>query len=90
MWDAQVLWDEADDPDGNAVHVDEHGLTPEEVEEVLLDDTLRIATSRSSGRPCKFGWTSTGKHIIVVWEEAHDDPLMLYPITAYETAPPRN
>ena len=89
MWDAQVIWDDPDDRDGNTAHIAEHGLTTDEVDEVLLDDRLRTATSRSTGRPCKFGWTTTGKHIVVVWDEANDDPLMLYPITAYETPPPR-
>jgi uncharacterized DUF497 family protein len=84
MNDATVIWDDADDPDGNAAHVAQHGLTPEEVDEVLLDDTIPVAHSRSTNRPCKFGWTSTGKHIIVIWDELHDDPLMAYPVTAYE------
>jgi hypothetical protein len=76
-----VIWD--DEPGGNVEHIAEHGLTPEEVEEVLLDDTLETAVSRSSGRPCKSGETSTGKFIFVVWEEVNDDPRMIYPVTAY-------
>lgn len=28
--------------------------------------------SASSGRPITFGWTTTGKHLAVVWEEAGD------------------
>ena len=37
--------------------------------------------SRSSGRPVVFGDTSTGKHLIVVYEEID---AAVYPITAYE------
>ncbi len=55
MIDALVIWDDADDPDGNTAHVAEHGLTPDEVDEVLLDPDLPEGTSRSSGRPYKPG-----------------------------------
>jgi hypothetical protein len=34
--DPQVIWD--DEPGGNVEHVAENGLTPDEVDEVLLDD----------------------------------------------------
>ena len=84
---AHVIRD--DEPDGNVEHVSEHGLTPEEVDEVLLDDSIPTTYSESSGRPCKFGYTSTGKHIIVIWHEIEDDPLTIYPVTAYEVSPPR-
>jgi hypothetical protein len=67
----------------------EHGLTPDEVDEVLLDDTIPTAYSASTQRPCKFGYTSTGKHIIVVWDEVNDDPRIIYPVTSYEVPEPR-
>ena len=81
-----VVWNRK--PGKNVDHVADHGLTSDEVEEVLLDDTLSTQTSNRSGRPCKFGWTSTGKHIIVVWIELNGDPGKLYPITAYPVPPP--
>ncbi len=84
--DAIVIWD--DEPGGNVEHIGENGLTPDEVGEVLLDDTM-TAYSASTGRPCKFGYTSTGKHIIVIWDEVNDDPLMIYPRTAYEVPEPK-
>ncbi len=84
--DASVVWD--DEPGGNVEHVAEHGLTPDEVDEVLLDDSLPTAYSASSNRPCKFGQTSTGKYIIVIWDELIDDPRMIYPVTAYEVPEP--
>jgi hypothetical protein len=83
---ASVIWD--DEPGGNVEHVAEHGLTPDEVDEVLLDDSLPTSFSASSGCPCKFGYTSTGKHIIVIWDELIDDPLTIYPRTAYEVPEP--
>jgi len=33
----RILWDDPDDPDGNVQHVAEHGLTIEDVEEVLTN-----------------------------------------------------
>ena len=44
-----------------------------------------IDVSKSSGRPITFGWTSTGRHIVVAWEVANEDPRMIYVRTAYET-----
>lgn len=84
--DVQVIWD--DEPDQNVDHVAEHGLTPDEVDEVLLDPDIPIETSRRPPHnPAKFGITTTGKHIFVVWEVVHRDPLTIYPLTAYEVSP---
>ena len=76
-----TLWDLEDDPSGNAQHILEHGLTKEEVEEVL-DRPLSIDTSRSSGRSIAFGETSTGRLIVVIFEEIDEDTVR--PVTAYE------
>jgi len=65
-------------------HIDEHGLTIDEVEEVLYA-AEDVVASYSSGRPVVFGETSTGKHIAVVFDVIDDDPLAVYPVTAYET-----
>lgn len=81
-----VVWD--DEPDGNVEHLARNGLTPEEVESVLLDDSIPTAHSKSSGRPCKFGFTDTGRYIIVIWDELNDNPRMIYPVTAYEVPEP--
>lgn len=82
---AIVIWD--DEPGANIDHTAEHGLTPEEVDDVLLSDLYPMEHSQSTGRPCKFGWTSTGRHIIVVWDVVCGDPLILAPVTAYEVTP---
>ena len=85
-----VLWDLEDDPDGNYVHiVVEHGITQDEVAEILQNPNNDTTDSRSSGRPITFGWTTTGKYIAVVWEHADDDPWAVIPVTAYTATPPK-
>ena len=88
MTDVSIIWDVADDADGNVQHIAKHGITVEEVEEVLLDRDSEDTISRSSGRPSTFGYTSSGRYLAVVWEHIDDDPLTIYPITAYD-APER-
>jgi hypothetical protein len=87
----QFIWDLEDDPDGNYWHicVEGHGITLDEVEEVVAADHETATRSRSSGQPEAFGWTATGKYITVVFEHVTDEPLTVYPITAYEVPPPR-
>ena len=84
------IWDLEHDPEGNYWHicVEGHGVTREEVEEVVRDNFGAATRSRSSGQPEAFGWTSTGKYITIIFEQALDDPLTIYPITAYEVPPP--
>ena len=60
----------------------------EEMEEILHDRDAEDTTSKSSGRPITFGYTSSGHYLAVVWEHVDDDPLTIYPITAYD-APER-
>ena len=76
-----IIWDLDDDPDGNVVHCAEHGVTKDEVEDVL-QNARDSDFSRSSGRPVVFGDTSTGRHLMIVYEEAEQGTV--YPITAYE------
>jgi uncharacterized DUF497 family protein len=76
-----AIWDLDDDPAGNVQHIAEHGITKEEVEEVL-ENPIGLEHSRTSGRPIAFGETSTGRIIAVVYEEIDEDTV--YPITAYE------
>ena len=77
-----VIWDLPDDPDGNVHHITEHGLTKDEVEDVLLDADLDTEESESSGRPLRRGGTDTGRFIVVIWEFIDPDTVM--PVTAYE------
>ena len=66
-----VIWDLDDDPDGNVQHIAQHGISKEEVEEVL-EFPDGSSTSRSSGRPILFGETSTGKTIAVIYDEVDE------------------
>jgi uncharacterized DUF497 family protein len=89
MEDALVDWDDPTDLDGNTDHVAEHGLTPEEVESVLLNPNAIQDVSGSTGRPAVFGMTNTGRFIIVVYEVLNaDDPLIVRPITSYDVPEP--
>ena len=82
--DALVNWDDEDDPRGNIQHIANNGLTPDEVESVLLDPDATEGRSRSSGRPLVFGYTYTGRYIVVIYEVFEDDPPIIRPVTAYE------
>lgn len=73
------LW--FDGEDGNIEHVVEHGLTPDDVEYVLENFTAE-STSRSSGRPIRFGFTPDGRYIAAVFEWIDD--VTIFPITAFE------
>jgi hypothetical protein len=89
MTRARIIWDLEDDRDGNFWHicVEGHGITQEEVEEVLENPDSETTTSRSTGEPITFGWTSTRKYIAVVWQHVDDDPLTIKPITAFYPTP---
>jgi hypothetical protein len=76
-----ILWDMEDDPGGNVQHCLEHSVTPNEVEDVL-ENASDADISRNSGRPVVFGETSSGRHLMVVYERI--DAATVYPVTAYE------
>src|SRR5438067_2277920 len=85
-----VIWDLEDDPEGNYVHiVVEHGVSQDEVEDVVSDLANPTTESASSGRPITFGWTQLGRYVAVVWELVLDDPYTIKPVTAYEAPPPQ-
>ncbi len=75
----EIIWNE--EPEGNVEHMAEHGLTPEDVEEVLFHPLDRDI-SRSSGLPIVFGFTPDGRYILVVYEQI--DEITVYPVTAYD------
>ena len=82
-----VVWDDEDDPRGNVQHILGPGeVTIEEVDEVLNDHEGPFDSRDSSGNPIVFGWTSTGKHIAVIFAFEQDpDLIIVRPITAYPT-----
>ena len=88
MDDTHVVWDLEDDPDGNVQHIQAHGISMDEVEDVLLDRDSQTAVSKSSGDPITFGYTASGRYLAVVWEHVLDEPLTMRPITAYEVPEP--
>jgi len=85
--DPIIIWDLDDDPEGNYAHILEHGVSQEEVEDVLLNRRNPTTASRSTARHMTFGWTHTERHIAVVWELVDEDPRTIMPVTAYETPP---
>ena len=66
-------------------HIAEHGITPEEFEDVVLH-AVRRSESRSSRRPCCWGETREGKYLFCVYEYADDCTII--PVTAYEVPRP--
>ncbi|MFM8413189.1 MAG: DUF4258 domain-containing protein [Planctomycetota bacterium] len=77
-----VVWDPT--PGGNVEHIEEHGLTTDDVDHVLLHPEAH-GVSQSSGRPCLFGHLLDGRFIVVVYEQEGDT---LIPVTAYEVDEP--
>jgi len=85
----EIVWDTADDLDGNVEHIGQHGVTQDEVIDVLHSSLSNTTTSNSSSHYVTFGYTSEGRYLAVVWEHVLDDPLTVYPITAYDAPEPR-
>ena len=75
-----VTWDMDHEPEGNVQHVAEHGLTKDDVEQVLFG-IHELDTSSSSGRPIALGFSAAGQFICVVFEWVDDETV--YPVTAY-------
>lgn len=75
----EFIWNE--EPGGNIEHIAENGLSPEDVEEAVLNPVGR-AVSRSSGLPIVFGFSRDGRYIAVIYEQV--DKTTIYPVTAYE------
>lgn len=62
-------------------YITQHGVTPEEFEQVVLN-SREVRTSHSSGRPMVFDPTSTGKYLACVFEYVDADQVI--PVTAYK------
>lgn len=88
MVNVECIWDLETEPEGNAQHIAEHGVTIEEAEEVVRDSYEAATASRSSGRPTVFGWTSTGKYLAVIFEVVDEALPQVYVVTAFEAPPP--
>ncbi len=84
-----VVWDLQDEQGGNVWHIEEHGVEQREVEEVIYSSLSNTTASKSSGHRITFGYTNDGRYLAVVWEHVADNPLTIYPITAYDAPEPR-
>ena len=82
----RILCDDPDDPEGNVEHIAEHGLSMDDVEDVL-ENPMSEGRSHSSGLPCAWGYTLEGLYILVVYEEIDEDSIRV--VTAYEVPEPR-
>jgi uncharacterized DUF497 family protein len=67
-------------------HIAHNGLSIDEVEDVLYDPaSLRTTSHSPPHRPARIGDTTTGKHIIVIYDEFEDGGyVIIEPVTAYE------
>jgi uncharacterized DUF497 family protein len=81
-----IEWDEPGDVPNNVDHIAEHGVTQEEVEDVLASvPDSEVIRSRSSGRPSVIGDTAEGRTLFVAFERREDGGfVVIYPITAYD------
>ena len=81
-------WDDDDDLKGNVQHIMDSELTKDEVEDVIFDPDAKDGFSKTSGLPAKFGYTSTGRYIIVVYKyEDSGSDRVIRPISAYDIDP---
>jgi hypothetical protein len=80
-----IVWDDADDPDGNYRHIVSTGMvTTEEVGDVIAGHQGPWMASRSSGLPIITGTASTGRRLGVVFTIVPDpDYVLIRPVTAY-------
>ena len=62
-------------------HLAEHGVTPEEFEEVVSHPDAEDV-SRSSGNPIAFGCSANGRCLCCVFKRIESDTIE--PVTAYE------
>ncbi|MGE3820471.1 MAG: hypothetical protein AB7I30_13735 [Isosphaeraceae bacterium] len=84
-----IDWDDPDDPKGNDHNIAENGVTVAEFMEILESRQAGSGISRTSGRPTRYGWTSTGKHIVITYVIEDDGGFVIVrPVTAFETEPP--
>lgn len=87
MGNVQVVWDLPDEPGSNYRRIIENrGFTVEEIEAVFRDPDSENSTPNDY--PVVFGETPSGKYILIPYEVLATRPLTVYPITAYEVAPP--
>lgn len=77
-----IIWDEG--PGENVEHCAEHGVTPEEADEVIIAlFPKREPSRRDNGRWVVQGYTSARRFLVVVFEWIEEMGIVI-PVTAYE------
>jgi len=61
-----------------------HGVSPDEVEEVVYDDDLREARRIHSGRYAVFGRTAAGRMLFIVLDRFEEEPDHFTVVTSRE------
>jgi len=79
----QLIWDLEEDPEGNIQHILDHGVTTEEVEDVLFNSANPAEFNPANGTMNTEGFTATGRLILVAWIWADQEAGIAQPITAY-------
>lgn len=82
--DQEFDWDDDDDHVGNVVHIWEHGVTPPEAEESVLDPRVTqigVRSVRGERRFTVLGATAAGRILIVVFVMWHR---AIRVVTAYD------
>jgi len=78
-------WDDAEELDGNTIHIESAGVSQDEFQQVIEDPYALEFVSRSSGRPGKRGRTHEGRTLILIFEYLNlEDPTIIRPVTAWE------
>ena len=86
-----IIWDLEDDEEGNYWHIVITGLvSQEETEEVLRDRKNNAIWNEKHQTWNTYGWTSEGNYLLVAWRHVQENPLTIYPVTAYPVPEPRS
>ena len=72
------VWDDEDDESGNVRHIARHGVSPDEVEEVLTSNPLVLRTG--DGRYLGYGTATDRRPLFVVF--VHKGHGLVKPVTA--------
>ena len=67
---------------GNVAHLEEHGVTPDEAKEVVMNATSTSVNRHHSERIFAMGRTSAGRKLGVSY--VHFDDVTVYVITAFD------
>lgn len=72
----------------NLGHIAEHGITPEDFEQVVNNTGSEERSRSRPDRLAVWGYTEDGRYIMCIYERLADG-MTVVPVTAYETREPR-